>query len=97
MSGPAERLTSLRRKVGENLATAGALRSDEAARLEFLQRAIEVQREVVKLDAEITAARPPCRMCGRKVVSPCNDAEGYYEGGPWDSACETYARGGARP
>lgn len=86
-------LNAARRRVGEYLSTANSARSDERLRLVYLKRAVEEQTEVARLYAEIEDARPPCLMCGRKVSAPCNDAEGYYEGGPWDYACESYARG----
>jgi hypothetical protein len=35
----------------------------------------------------------PCLKCGRRVPSPCNTAEDYYEGGPWDFSCEAIWKG----
>jgi hypothetical protein len=83
----------LRRERDGYLATAESSRSDEGARLIWLERALVAQREVARLDAMRIAALAPCRMCGRKVTSPCHDAEGYYEGGPWDGGCGAFAKG----
>ena len=70
-----------------------ARHTDESFKLVCLERAIEAQRYAARIEAEFIDSLPPCKMCGRKVTSPCNDAEGYYEAGPWDGACDSYAKG----
>ena len=32
----------------------------------------------------------PCKICRRRVASPCNDHEGYRTAGPWDSLCRDW-------
>lgn len=66
---------------------------DDGYRRLCLEKALDAQREAERLELAFIASLPPCRMCGRRVTSPCNDAEGYYEGGPWDATCEVYAKG----
>lgn len=87
-------ISAERSSVASNLSTANAMRyGDEGARLVWLERAVEAQRNVVKLYAQLVDSYEPCRACGRKVKTPCHDAEGYYEGGPWDGSCEEVIRG----
>lgn len=91
----AERLpehVEARRRRGSFLQTALGSRDDRDM-LVWLERALAEARTAADMEAAFIAALPPCRMCGRKVATPCNDAEGYYEGGPWDNECEGYARG----
>lgn len=49
----------------------------------------EAEAEVRKF--ELTAKGVgPCDKCGRHVLSPCDNGEGYHESGPWDFACRDY-------
>lgn len=61
---------------------------DDDAKLMYLERAVEAQRRATELERAFIESLEPCKACGRKVVTPCNDAEGYYEGGPWDDSCQ---------
>ncbi len=83
-----ELLNKARDEVSSALATANSMRDDESARLVYLQRALHAQERVVTLRNAIVDAYEPCRKCGRKVKSPCHDAEGYHTEGPWDFSCE---------
>lgn len=83
-------LTQHRTRVGELLSTANAMKDDESARLVYLERAVERQRQVVEVRNKIVDAYEPCRKCNRKVKSPCHDAEGYHTSGPWDFSCEGF-------
>lgn len=77
------------RKVGEAIAGYSHCRHfDENTKLVYLERAVESQREAARLEAEFIASLEPCRACGRRVTSPCHNSEGFYEGGPWDEACQ---------
>lgn len=60
---------------------------DTAKRLkeyaEAVVRGVDAQlRLIMKLKLR------PCNACGRRVTTPCDNAENYYESGPWDFACE---------
>lgn len=81
-----QELHTARRRRDEAVATFGAS-TEESVKLIYLQRALEVQQEVVRLDTAIREAYEPCRACGRKVASPCHSLAGYCEDGPWDGSC----------
>ena len=61
---------------------------DEDFKTSCLEKALVFQKEAARLESLYVHALPPCRKCGRKVVSPCHDSEGYHEGGPWDDSCQ---------
>lgn len=88
-----ERLNTARRLRDDCLNIASLMKDDESARLIYLRRVVEFQELVVKARNAIVDAYPPCKACGRKVKTPCNDAEGYYGSGPWDGSCEEVIRG----
>lgn len=89
----ASELHKTQREVTECLSTFYANSAYPTIQLSSLRRAVEAQQEVVKIHEAIVEAYTPCRMCKRKVASPCHDAQGYYENGPWDFSCEDFVKG----
>lgn len=87
-------IASVNRAVQSSLVTASHMRYDDyGAALFYLERAVKSQKVLVRLAAQRKALYEPCRACGRRVSSPCHDAEGYYESGPWDGSCVELLRG----
>lgn len=68
--------------------------------IDDLKRAITLleqqrtEKQASRDKAELTAKGiGPCDKCGRHVPSPCDNGEGYHEGGPWDGSCREYFNG----
>lgn len=75
-----------------------ATKAERAQReVDQMQDAIKIMERVLRLQLDelgkfkLTASGiGPCSKCNRHVPSPCDDAEGFHTGGPWDGSCREF-------